>query len=121
MLPAPDSLASSDNTRDIFVVSQLDVTAPAEIAAAYFDIDNDGVVGDRDARIFNETKSPELQPGACVRVLVPIDTNDVTPRSLVTVNLTVRSNAATDNGRSEDTGRIINTVSEGPRFLYIQL
>ena len=112
-------VCNTGNTADTFVVTRVEVTAPAAIEAAYFDIDNDGVVGDSDTKIaLNETKSPQLQPGSCVAVLVSIKTKDVTPHSTVTMNLGVRSNAVNAaNGRTEDFGTIINTVAEGPRFV----
>jgi len=99
-------------------VTRVDVTAPATVDGAYFDIDGNGVVKNSGSKItLNEDKSPQLQPGGCVAVLLVIKTNDVAPHSTVTMNLAVRSNAANAaNGRGEDIGTIINTVGEGPRL-----
>jgi uncharacterized repeat protein (TIGR01451 family) len=112
-------VCNTGNTPDTFVVTQLDVTAPAAIDSAYFDNDNDGVISNSDAKIVtNETKSPQLQPGSCVGVLLTIKTNDVAPHSTVTMNLGVRSNAVNAaNGQSQDAGTILNTVAEGPRLV----
>lgn len=109
---------NTGNVSDTFVVTRLDVTAPAAIDAAYFDVDGDGNISGSDSKIaLNATASPEIQPGGCLTVLVSIKTNDVAPHSNVTMNLAARSNAANSvNGRAEDTGTIINTVGEGPRF-----
>jgi uncharacterized repeat protein (TIGR01451 family) len=111
-------ICNTGNTPDTFVVTRVDVTAPAAIDAAYFDINGDGVVSDGDAKIaLNDTNSPQLQPGGCVAVLVSIKTNDIAPKSNVTMTLGARSNALNSaNGRSEGTGTIINTVGEGPGF-----
>ena len=112
-------ICNTGNNPDTFVVTRLEATAPAAIDAAYFDIDNDGVVGGSDVKIvLNETASPQLPPGACVAVLASVKTNDVVPHSTLTLNLAARSNASnTANGRAENTGTIINTVGEGPRFV----
>lgn len=111
-------VCNTGNTPDTFSVARVDVTAPAAIDAAYFDINGDGVVNDGDAKItLNETASPQLQAGGCVSVLVSIRTNDAAPKSTVTLSLGVRTNAVNAaNGRSESFGMIINTVGEGPRF-----
>ena len=111
-------VCNTGNTPDTFSVTRVEVTTPAAIDAAYFDVDGDGVVSDSDSKIVvNETASPQLQPGSCVSVLVSIKTNDSAPHSMVTMNLGVRSNAVNAaNGRSESAGTIINTVGEGPRL-----
>jgi uncharacterized repeat protein (TIGR01451 family) len=111
-------VCNTGNTPDTFVVTRVEVTAPAAVDAAYFDVNGDGVVNDSDAKIVvNESASPELQPGGCVTVLVSIKTNDVAPKSNVTMTLGVRSSAMNAaNGRSESVGTIINTVGEGARF-----
>jgi uncharacterized repeat protein (TIGR01451 family) len=112
-------VCNTGNSPDTFVVTRVDVTTPAAIDGAYFDVNGDGVLSDGNAKIaLNESASPQLQPGACIAVLVSIKTNDVAPHSTLTMNLGVRSNGANAvNGRSEDIGTIINTVGEGPRFV----
>jgi uncharacterized repeat protein (TIGR01451 family) len=124
LMPNDDALrifriCNTGNLSDTFVVTRVDVTAPAVLDAAYFDVDGDGKISGTDSKIaLNGPASPEIQPGGCLAVLVSIKTNDVTPHSDVTMSLGVRSNAATSvNGRAEDTGTIINTVGEGPRFV----
>jgi len=112
-------VCNTGNVSDTFVVTRVDVTAPATVDAAYFDVDADGKISGSDSKIaLNGTASPEIQPGGCLAVLVSIKTNDVAPHSNVTMSLAVRSNAANSvNRHAEDTGTIINTVGEGPRFV----
>jgi uncharacterized repeat protein (TIGR01451 family) len=114
-------VCNTGNTPDTFSMTRVEVTAPVAIDATYFDINGDGVVNDGDSKIaLNETSSPQLPPGGCVAVLVTIKTNEVASKSIVTVNLAVRSNAMNAaNGRSEGVGTIINTVGEGPRFTAV--
>jgi len=105
-------VCNAGNTPDTFAVTHVDVTAPATVDGAYFVIDGNGVVKNSDAKItLNEDKSPQLQPGGCVAVLVLIRTNDVAPHSTVTMNLAVRSHAANAaSGHGEDIGTISNAV-----------
>ena len=111
-------VCNTGNTPDTFAVTRVEATAPVAVDAAYFDRDGDGVVSDGDTNVaLSGANSPQLQPGACVAVLVSIKTNNVAPHSTVSMNLAVRSNAVnTANGHGEDVGTIINTVGEGPRF-----
>ena len=111
-------ICNTGNTPDRFVVTRAEVTAPAMIDAAYFDVNGDGVINDGDSKIaLNDSVSPQLQPSGCMFVLVSIKTNDVAPHSLLTLTLAVRSNAVNAaNGRGEDVGTIINTVGQGARF-----
>jgi len=68
-------VCNTGNTPDSFAVTHVDVTAPATTDAAYFDFDGNGVVKNSDSKIaLNEDKSPQLQPGGCVAVLVSIRT-----------------------------------------------
>ncbi len=111
-------VCNTGNNPDTFTLTHAAVTAPATLNALYFDNDGSGTLNAGDAQItLNETSSPQLAPAGCIGVLAVIDTNDVAAQSTITINITARSNAANAvNGRSEDTGTIINVVGQGPRF-----
>ncbi len=111
-------VCNTGNNPDTFTLTHAAVTAPATLNALYFDNDGSGTLNAGDAKItLNETSSPQLAPAGCIGVLAVIDTNDVAAQSTITINITARSNAANAvNGRSEDTGTIINVVGQGPRF-----
>src|SRR5207248_73547 len=65
----------------------------------------------------SSTMSQRIAPGACVRVLALVDTNDFPANSLLTINLTARSNVTSVGGAlAEDTGTIINAVGNGVRL-----
>ncbi len=111
-------VCNTGNNADTFTLTRAAVTAPATLNALYFDNDGSGTLNAGDAPInLNETPSPQLAPTGCIGVLAVIDTNDVAAQSTITINITARSNAVNAvNGRSEDSGTIINVVGEGPRF-----
>src|SRR5712692_8055460 len=111
-------VCNTGNNADAFTLTRAAVTAPATLNALYFDNNGSGALNAGDAQItLNETSSPQLAPAGCISVLAVIDTNDVAAQSTITINITARSNAANAvNGRSEDTGTIINVVGQGPRF-----
>lgn len=111
-------VCNAGNNADTFTLTRAAVTAPATLNALYFDNDGSGTLNAGDAQItLDETSSPQLAPARCIGVLAVIDTNDVAAQSTITINITARSNATgAANGRSEDTGTIINVVGQGPRF-----
>ncbi len=111
-------VCNAGNNADTFTLTRAAVTAPATLNTLYFDNDGNGTLNAGDAQItLNETATPTLAPAGCIGVLAVIDTNDVAAQSTVTIGITARSNATgAANGRSEDSGTIINVVGEGPRF-----
>lgn len=102
------------NSPDSYTITKISATLPVQITAYYFDNDNDGKITGNDTLItLNNTKSPLLQPGECVNVLVELNTNNISINERLNINLTARSNLADSaNGLAEDTGTIINTTGK---------
>jgi uncharacterized repeat protein (TIGR01451 family) len=113
-------VCNAGNTSDSFTLIRSDLTSPATIASLYFDIDGSGTLNDGDLPIqLTQTASPQLAPKGCIGVLAGINTNDITPKSNLTISLFARSNATnTANGQIEDLGTIINAVGEGARLTH---
>ncbi|PYS22153.1 MAG: hypothetical protein DMF72_14405 [Acidobacteria bacterium] len=111
-------VCNTGNNPDTFMMTALDVTAPATLAGLYFDSDNSGDFSNADAPIhLNETASPAIAPGACFGVLATLNTNDAQPQSTITITLTAQSNSGNAvNGRGQDAGTIINALGIGPRL-----
>jgi uncharacterized repeat protein (TIGR01451 family) len=111
-------ICDTGNTSDLYTITRAAATAPASFVAIYFDNDASGTVTNGDTQItLNQTLSPRVAPGACVGVLVVLDTNDFPANSLLTITLTARANvAAGAGGLAQDEGTIINTVGAGVRF-----
>jgi len=111
-------VCNTGNNADSFTLTQNSITPPATVEAFYFDIDGSGTLTSGDVPIvLNQTSSPQLQPGNCIGVLAVVNTNDVPAQSTLTISITARSNAVgAANGRSEDTGTIINIVGSGARL-----
>jgi uncharacterized repeat protein (TIGR01451 family) len=106
------------NTPDFYTITRAEVSAPATLAALYFDTDDSSTATDGDAPInLNSTMSPRLAPRACVGVVSVVDTNASAPQTQLVIRLTARSNVSlTVNGTVEDTGTIINMVGERARL-----
>lgn len=111
-------ICNSGNNQDGFTPVRFDLTAPATLVGLYFDNDSNGAVSAGDVPIqLEQTSSPQLAPHDCIGVLAVINTNDAAPQTTLTLRLTARSNATNAvNGRSEDTGTIINAVGAGARL-----
>ena len=111
-------VCNTGNNSDTITPTKFDLTAPATLAALYFDNDGSGTLSDGDAPItLNQTASSTLAQRGCVGVLAVINTNDIAPQSTLTMTLTAHSNATNAvNGRGEDTGMIINVVGLGARL-----
>jgi uncharacterized repeat protein (TIGR01451 family) len=111
-------ICNTGNTTDLYNITHAAATAPATITALYFDNDASGTLTNADALIhLNETLSPRVPQSSCIGVLAVINTNDFSPQSLLTINLTAHSNVTADvNGSGEDIGTIINNVGNGPRL-----
>ncbi|HYO99178.1 MAG TPA: hypothetical protein VER76_03100, partial [Pyrinomonadaceae bacterium] len=106
------------NTPDFYTITRAEVSAPATLAALYFDTDDSGTVTDGDAPInLNSTMSPRLAPRGCAGVISVVDTNASAPQTQLVIRLTARSNVSLAvNGTVEDTGTIINLVGERARL-----
>ena len=111
-------VCDTGNTPDLYTITRADITTPASISALYFDNDASGTFTTGDTQItLNSTMSQRIAPGACVGVLALVDTNDFPANSLLTINLTARSNVTSVGGAlAEDTGAIINAVGNGVRL-----
>ncbi len=111
-------VCNTGNNVDTISLTRFNVTAPATLAALYFDNDGSGTVTEGDAPIsLNETASRQLPPRGCIGVLAVINTNDIPSQSTLTITTTARSNATNAvNGRGEDEGTIINAVGLGARL-----
>lgn len=112
-------VCNSSNIADSYTIKLASVTAPAQIVALYYDIDNDGIISNNDTLIsLNNTQSPTINPGSCINVLVDINTNNMRLGDQLVINLTARStNNSTANGLVEDEGTIINSTGRPVTFV----
>lgn len=112
------TICNLSNSPDTYTITNLAASSPAQIIAYYFDVDNDGQITGNDIPIsLNNTQSPVVQPGACINVLVDLNTNNIALNQLLTINLTARSNLPNSaNGFAEDVGTIINTTGKNAIF-----
>ena len=111
-------VCNAGNNSDTITPTKFDLTAPATLAALYFDNDGSGTLTGGDTPItLNETASPTLAQRGCIGVIAVINSNDVAAQSNLTLTLTAHSNAANAaNGHAEDIGTIINSVGVGARL-----
>jgi uncharacterized repeat protein (TIGR01451 family) len=113
-------VCNTSNISDNYTITQTDITAPAEIAALYFDTDNDGEISNADVLIgLNNTQSPTLLPRECLNILAQVKTNTISQNQRVNISLNVRStNREAANGLVEDSGTIINSVGKPAIFTH---
>lgn len=111
-------ICNASNIADFYTVTQLRVNSPAEITGIYFDVDESGDFSSSDVAVsLNNTESPNINPGSCIKVLVVIKTNNIPLNQNLTINLTARSGRTdTANGNVEDTGQIINSTGKAAVF-----
>ncbi len=112
-------ICNSGNAEDAFLPVQAQISAPATIAAIYFDTDHSGTITDGDTPVtIGQTATPRLAPGLCTGVLYQIQTDSAAPQTHLTITLQARSTIPTPgtNNFSEDTGTIINAVGNGVTF-----
>lgn len=111
-------ICNTGNTPDLYTITRAAVSAPATLAALYFDTDASGTYTDGDRAVeVNGGLSPRVARGACIGLIVVVDTNGVEPQSRLVIGVTARSNVAgAANGVAEDDGTIINTVGSGARL-----
>lgn len=111
-------VCNTSNISDTYTLTQATITAPSEITALYFDVDNNGEISNADALInLNNTQSPTIAPGGCFNVLAEIKTNNVSVNQRLAIGIFVRSNNPESlNGLVEDSGTIINSVGKPAIF-----
>lgn len=111
-------VCNTSNIPDTYTLTQANVTAPSEITALYFDVDNDGEISNADVLInLNNTQSPTISPGTCFNILAQVNTNNVSVNQRINISITVRSNTPdTSNGLVEDSGTINNSVGKPAIF-----
>jgi uncharacterized repeat protein (TIGR01451 family) len=111
-------ICSGGNDSENVIVSKIEVASPARVISLYFDTDVSGTISFTDLEIhLGDTRSPNLQPGGCIGVLVLLNSESFPSQTNLPIRLTARSTtAAAINGIQEATGQIINTVSDGPRI-----
>ncbi len=104
---------NTGNTPDTFTLTRSIVSAPSTLVALYWDIDGTGTVTTPDIAItLNQTASPTIPAGDCIGILAVIDTGNVKLNDPVTVGITVKTNAPSNNGPQKDDGTIINKTGE---------
>ena len=105
------------NTPDTFTLTRSTVSTPSSLVAMYWDIDGSGTVTPADLAItLNQTASPTIPPGECIGILAVIDTGNVAKDDPVTIGITVKTNAPSNNGPQKDDGTIISKTGEPARI-----
>jgi len=108
------TVCNTGNQTDSFIVISTQITAPASLASLHFNLDGSGTLKPADPLItIGQTSSPLLNADACIGILADVDGNGAALGSLVTLQLTARSN---QDSRVEDQGTILLTVGTGPKF-----
>jgi uncharacterized repeat protein (TIGR01451 family) len=111
-------ICNGGNNAERVIVSKLEIAAPARVVNAYFDNDASGTLtsGDQELHL-GETLSPELQPGACVGVLVISNSEDFPAHTNLPLRLTARSTTlSAANGIQEATGQVISSIAAAARL-----
>ena len=104
---------NTGNTPDTFTLTRTSVSAPSSLVAMYWDIDGSGTVTPADIAItLNQTASPTIAPGDCIGILTVIETGNVKLDDPVTVGITVKTNAPSNNGPQKDDGTSISKTGE---------
>src|SRR5436309_2628554 len=81
-------VCNTGNTPDLYTITRAEVNAPSTLGNLYFDTDGSGTITSSDSPItLNQSLSPRVQPGACISVLVVLQTNDAPAQSNVTIHL----------------------------------
>ena len=111
-------VCNTSNDNDSYTITAASVSAPAQITGIFYDVDGDGLISSSDVQITVNQPLTEVVPiGACIKILVRIDTNDISPNENLKVDLTARSNnTSAVNGPAEDSGTIINSGGKAATF-----
>ena len=112
------SVCNTSNQADSYTITTASVSAPAQIESLFYDADNNGTISSGDVEItLGQALSNIVNPNSCIKILVRIDTNDLSLNQEVKVDLTARSNDTnTVNGRVEDSGSILNNSGTPANF-----
>ncbi|HQU82246.1 MAG TPA: SdrD B-like domain-containing protein [Pyrinomonadaceae bacterium] len=109
-------LCNTGNIADFYISKRAEVSAPAQISAVYYDLDNSGTITNSDAPVMlDQTLTPNLAPDACLNVLFDIETGNISPNGQIFINYEAQATLALPNSREfpKDSGTIINTVGNG--------
>ena len=111
-------ICNTGNTPDFYTITHAGASAPARLAALFFDTDASGTLtADDRAVTVGASLSPRLARGACTGLLAQVDVGASPQGSRITINITARSNVSDAvNSGATDTGAIINAVGEGAHF-----
>jgi len=112
------SVCNSSNQADSYTITAASVSAPAQIASLFFDADDNGIISSGDVEItLGQALTNIVNPNSCIKILVRIDTNNLSLNQEVKVDLTARSNdTSTVNGQVEDSGSILNNSGTPANF-----
>ncbi len=106
-------VCNTGNVADQYSLTQTTITPPSTISALYWDIDGSGTLTAGDTQVsLNSTLTPTMQPGACLGILVIVDTGAIKLDEVITIGLTAKSKV--DNNKT-DTGTNINKGGEGTK------
>lgn len=111
-------ICNTGNVTDFYTITSATVSSPATITGVYLDTDATGTLTNNDVPVtFSQTLTPRINPRGCFGILVAFNSNQVTPQSQITFNLTAQSTLSLSNGTyPTDTGTIINAAGTGARL-----
>ena len=112
------SVCNTGNLSDNYTITRVNVNSPAQITGIFYDVNKDKKISSSDIEVtLNQPLTNKVAPGSCIKILVRIDTNDITPSENLKIDLTARSNNSTSsNGIAQDSGRIVNSSGKPPKF-----
>lgn len=112
------SICNTGNASDSYTVVQANVALPAQVTGIFYDADQNSVISNGDSEIrLNQALTNLVEPGSCIKILVRINTNNLTTNEILKIELTVVVNNTSSEGRLiQDIGTIINSSGEPPRF-----
>ncbi|MCB1024777.1 MAG: DUF11 domain-containing protein [Acidobacteria bacterium] len=111
-------VCNTSNNNDSYTITAASVNSPARITALFYDIDGNGSITPGDTEInIDQPLSNVVSPGGCIKILVRIDTNDISKSENLEINITARSNISNAiNGRAAASGKIINAGGNAAIF-----
>ncbi len=111
-------VCNTSNDNDSYTITAASVNSPAQITGLFYDVDGNGLISSSDIQIsLNVPLLKIVASGSCIKILVRIDTNDISPNENLKVDLTARSNnTSAVNEAAEDSGTIINSGGKSANF-----
>lgn len=111
-------ICNTGNSPNSYTVVRANVAPPAQVTGIFYDADQNSVISNGDSEIrLNQALTNLVEPSSCIKILVRINTNDLTANEILKIELTVVVNNASSEGRPiQDTGTIINSAGKPPRF-----